>query len=94
VVLGAMIDSAPRLLAGLQKALTDGNANEFRRSAHSLKANAATVGANALAQSFQTLESLGDAGDLATATEKTPAAEQAYRSLIEAIKQLRQQFVS
>lgn len=91
VVLGAMIDSAPRLLAGLQKALTEGNAKEFRRSAHSLKANAATVGATALAQTFQTLESLGDAGDLAAASEKTPAAEQAYRSLIEAIRKVRQQ---
>jgi signal transduction histidine kinase/CheY-like chemotaxis protein len=94
VVLGAMIDSAPRLLAGLRKALEEGNAKEFRRSAHSLKANAATVGADALTQTFQALESLGDAGDLDSATEKTAAAEQAYRSLIEAIKKLRQQYGS
>jgi signal transduction histidine kinase/CheY-like chemotaxis protein len=94
VVLGAMIDSAPRLLTGLQKALTEGNAKEFRRSAHSLKANAATVGADALVQTFQTLESLGDAGELEAATEKAAAAEQAYRSLIEAIKKLRQRFAS
>jgi CheY-like chemotaxis protein len=92
VVLGAMIDSAPRLLTGLQKALTEGNAKEFRRSAHSLKANAATVGADALVQTFQTLESLGDAGDLQKAGEKAAAAEQGYRSLIEAIKKLRQRF--
>jgi signal transduction histidine kinase/DNA-binding response OmpR family regulator len=94
VVLGAMIDSAPRMLTGLQKALTEGNAKEFRRSAHSLKANAATVGATALAQTFQTLESLGDAGDLEAATEKMATAEQGYRSLIEAIKRLRKQYES
>jgi signal transduction histidine kinase/DNA-binding response OmpR family regulator len=94
VVLGAMIDSAPRLLSTLHAALTEGNAKEFRRSAHSLKANAATVGAHALVQTFQTLESLGDAGDLLAATEKTAVAEQAYRSLIEAIKKLRQQYAS
>ena len=94
VVLGAMIDSAPRLLAGLQQALSEGNAKEFRRNAHSLKANAATVGADALAETFQTLENLGDAGDLNAATDKAAAAEQAYRSLIEAIKKLRKQYAS
>jgi signal transduction histidine kinase/DNA-binding response OmpR family regulator/HPt (histidine-containing phosphotransfer) domain-containing protein len=92
VVLGAMIDSAPRLLAALQKALAEGDAKEFRRSAHSLKANAATVGADELAQTFQTLESLGDAGDLQAATEQTAVAEQGYRNLIEAIKKLRKQY--
>jgi signal transduction histidine kinase/DNA-binding response OmpR family regulator len=94
VVLSAMIDTAPRLLAGLQKALAEGNAKEFRRSAHSLKANAATVGADDLAQTFQVLESLGDAGDLEAATEKAAMAEQAYRSLIEAIKRVHKQYAS
>jgi CheY-like chemotaxis protein len=94
VVLGAMIDSAPRLLASLQSALGEGNAKEFRRSAHSLKANAATVGADDLAQIFQALESLGDAGDLSGATQQTAVAEQGYRSLIEAIKKLRKQYAS
>lgn len=92
VVLGAMIDSAPRMLAGLQRALNEGNAKDLRRSAHSLKANAATVGADALAKQFQELESLGDTGDLQTATAKAAPAEQGYRSLIEAIKKLRSQY--
>lgn len=94
VVLSAMIDSAPRLLAGLQMALSEGDAKEFRRAAHSLKANAATVGADELAETFQSLESLGDAGDLASATEKTATAEQGYRNLIEAIKKVRKQYAS
>lgn len=94
VVLGAMVDSAPRLLGSFLKALAEGNAKEFRRSAHSLKANAATVGAEALAQTFQELESFGDAGDLDAATEKAASAEQAYRSLIEAVKKLRRQYGS
>jgi len=94
VVLSAMIDSAPRLLDGLQKSLAEGNARDFRRSAHSLKANAATVGADDLVETFQTLESLGDAGDLTTATEQTATAEQAYRSLIEAIKKVRNKYAS
>ncbi len=59
MILGTMVDSAPRLLDGLQRSLAAGDAKEFRRSAHSLKANAATVGADALAGLFQELENLG-----------------------------------
>ncbi len=91
MVLGAMVDSAPRLLDALRSALTQGDAPAFRRSAHSLKANAATVGADALAQTFQALEELGNAGNLAAAPEQTESAELAYRRLIEAIAKLRKQ---
>lgn len=91
IVLGAMIDSAPRLLAVLRNALAQGDAPSFRRSAHSLKANAATVGAEALARAFQELESLGAAGDLAAAKDLTEPAREAYLGLIESIARLRRQ---
>ena len=91
IVLGAMADSAPRMLDSLRSALAQGDAAAFRRSAHSLKANAATVGADALAQAFQELENLGNAGALASATDKAEPAIQAYRSLVEAIATLRKQ---
>ena len=94
IVLGAMVDSAPRLLDALQSALAQGDAPAFRRSAHSLKANAATVGADALTQAFQELEDLGNAGNLAAATDQTASAAQAYRGLIEAIVTLRKQLSS
>jgi len=92
LVLGAMIDSAPRLLDGLHRALVDGDAKEFRRHTHSIKANAATVGADALARMFQELEDLGSAGDLSAAAGKVSSAEQAYRDLVEAIDNLREKF--
>jgi CheY-like chemotaxis protein len=91
IVLGAMIESAPRLLDALQSALEQRDAPAFRRSAHSLKANAATVGADALAQAFQELEDLGNAGNLDAATERTQSARQAYQNLVEAVTQLRKQ---
>src|SRR5687768_974108 len=78
IVLGAMVDSAPRLLDALRSALVQGDAPTFRRSAHSLKANAATVGADALAQTFQELENLGNAGNLAAAPAQAESAELAY----------------
>jgi HPt (histidine-containing phosphotransfer) domain-containing protein len=75
----------------LQDALAQGDAPAFRRSAHSLKANAATVGADALARTFQELEDLGNTDNLAAAAAQTESAGQAYRSLIEAIAKLRNQ---
>jgi CheY-like chemotaxis protein/HPt (histidine-containing phosphotransfer) domain-containing protein len=88
-VLGAMVDSAPRMLEGLRSALADGNTKELRRNAHSLKANAATVGADALAQMFQELEDLATSGDLSAAADKVSSAEQTYRRLVEAIDGVR-----
>jgi signal transduction histidine kinase/DNA-binding response OmpR family regulator len=94
VVLGAMIDSAPRMLDGLQTALARRDAPTFRRTAHSLKANAATVGAEALTRAFEELEHLGKAGDLDAAAKKTESARQAYLKLIAAIDTLRKQLAS
>ncbi|MFC4311283.1 response regulator [Steroidobacter flavus] len=89
MILGTMIDSAPRLLEGLQRSLAAGDAKEFRRSAHSLKANAATVGADALAAMFQELENLGSAGDLSAVADKASSAEQSYRGLVAAVDDIR-----
>ncbi len=94
LVLGAMVDSAPRLLDGLRGSLTEGDAKEFRRHAHTLKTNAATVGADALARKFQELEDLGSAGDLLHAADETSSAEQAYRSLVASIDDLRKKLSS
>jgi CheY-like chemotaxis protein len=91
IILGAMVDSAPRLLDGLLRALELGDAKEFRRSAHSLKANAATVGADALAGMFQELEDLGSAGDLSNVADQSTRAEQSYRSLVVAIDGVRKE---
>lgn len=89
IVLGAMIDSAPRLLDGLQTSLADRDSKEFRRYAHSLKANALTVGAAAIAVQLQELENLGAADRLNDAAEQTALAQQGYRRLIESMHALR-----
>ena len=43
------LEEAPAMLAELRKALAAGNADAFRRAAHSLKSNSLTFGALALA---------------------------------------------
>ncbi len=47
---------APGMLAQLHEALGSGDAATFRRTAHSLKSNASTFGANALAAQAKSLE--------------------------------------
>jgi signal transduction histidine kinase/DNA-binding response OmpR family regulator len=92
VVLGAMIDSAPRQLDGLNGALLARNPKDFRRHAHSLKANALTVGADALAVQFQELEDLGATGRLDEASAKAASADSAYRRLIDSMRELRKHY--
>jgi HPt (histidine-containing phosphotransfer) domain-containing protein len=53
------LDEAPGLLAELRKARADGNAERFRRAAHSLKSNANTFGAMSLAAQARELELKG-----------------------------------
>jgi CheY-like chemotaxis protein len=91
MVLAAMIDSAPGMLEGLQRAVTVADRKEIRRHAHSLKTNAKTVGANAIARQFQELEQLGGSAPLDGAAASITAASAAYRQLIEAMRRLREQ---
>jgi signal transduction histidine kinase/CheY-like chemotaxis protein len=91
IVLGAMIDSAPGMLEGLQRAVAAGDRKEIRRQAHSLKTNARTVGANAIARQFQELEQLGGSASLDGASASTASASAAYLQLIEAMRRLREQ---
>ena len=97
-VLGAMIDSAPAQLDGLLRALAASDRKEVRRYAHSLKANARTVGATAVARRFEELEGLSAKGQAeghnggpfdAVAAQAAATASRDYRQLIESMRQLR-----
>jgi CheY-like chemotaxis protein len=94
IVLGAMIDSAPNLLEGLRQSLATSDQKECRRHAHSLKANAKTVGAYALARRFEELESLADSGRLHDVTSSAEGAVNDYRKLIESARRVRKEFES
>ena len=50
------LEEAPQMLAELRAALKAGEADRFRRAAHSLKSNANTFGAKALAELARELE--------------------------------------
>ena len=50
------LEEAPQMLAELRRALAEGNADRFRRAAHSLKSNSHTFGALALGAMARELE--------------------------------------
>ena len=50
------VDEAPPMLAALRKARTEGDADAYRRAAHSLKSNGLTFGAMALAAQARAIE--------------------------------------
>ncbi|MEW9920260.1 Hpt domain-containing protein [Marimonas sp. MJW-29] len=53
------LDEAPAMIADLKDAANKGDADRFRRAAHSIKSNASSFGATALAELARSME-LGD----------------------------------
>ncbi len=79
---------APQRIAEINTGTASGDAILAQRGAHTLKANALTFGANALADVSRRVEEAAGAGDLATAASLTDtvsaewfAVESALRSL-------------
>ena len=91
-LVGTFLEEAPRMMAELRGAFDAGDAERFRRTAHSLKSNGLTFGALAFAAQAKTLELAGLAamkargGDplAALATEYKGAAAAALEALARA----------
>jgi HPt (histidine-containing phosphotransfer) domain-containing protein len=74
-------EEAPEMLAALRQALQAGNAESFRRNAHSLKTNAHTFGAMALGALARELE----LGGLPADDRGVVALEAAYAQAVAAL---------
>lgn len=83
------LEDAPKLAKELQAALEAGNADSFRRAAHSLKSNAATFGAGQLADLAKELEMLGRENRLAETRDRLKALEEALSSACNELKRLK-----
>ena len=81
-------EEAPQLLAQMSRALEDGDAEAFRRAAHSLKSNGSSFGATRLAELARELEYLGRDQRLDEAGPKLPHLEAAYEEAAEELKAL------
>ena len=84
-LLGTFFEEAPALLASLRTALAQGDAEGFRRAAHSLKTNAQTFGAMALGERARALE----LGGLQSDAQGLDAVDAAYASAAAALEALR-----
>jgi HPt (histidine-containing phosphotransfer) domain-containing protein len=77
-LLEVYFEDAPNLLDRMHAALAAGDADEFRRAAHSLKSTSANFGAMVLSGMSKGLEDLGKTGKLDGASERLALAEAEY----------------
>jgi histidine phosphotransfer protein HptB len=82
-LVGTFFEEAPAMLADLRAALAAADGAAFRRAAHSIKSNASTFGATALAEQARSLELGGLPGDVAG----VDAMDQAYALAAAALKE-------
>lgn len=80
-------EEALQMLADLRAARAAGDADLFRRAAHSLKSNSATFGAVQLAALARTLELGGLAADAAQDAAAIAAVEAALQQAVAALKE-------
>ena len=80
-------EEAPGLFEEMRRALSAGDADGFRRAAHSLKSNAHTFGATKLAVLSQDLETMARANDL-NIGGRLEDLEDEYRKAVVELKSL------
>ena len=83
------LEDSPKLIRELQSALQAGDAEAFRRAAHSLKSNAATFGAARLAQQAKDLEMIGKEGRLGETGQLLEELKRTYGVVAAELKGLR-----
>jgi HPt (histidine-containing phosphotransfer) domain-containing protein len=88
-LIDTFLEDSPKLIEEMGSALTVNNLDSFRRSAHSLKSNAATFGAGELFALAKELEMLGKENKLIEAEAKLKALEESYESVRKELSELR-----
>ena len=82
------LEEAPGMLAELRSAHTEGDADRFRRAAHSLKSNSNTFGASRLAALARELELAGLSADPARDLDALAALDAEYTRAAAALTDL------
>jgi HPt (histidine-containing phosphotransfer) domain-containing protein len=83
------LTDAPELFAQMRSALGAADAETFRRAAHSLKSNSASLGALTLSALAKELEMMGKAANLEGAAAKIAAADVEYARVKAALERRR-----
>ena len=87
-LVNTFLEEAPGMLAELRNARAQGDAELFRRAAHSLKSNANTFGASRLAAMARELELAGLNADPARDLDALAALDAEYARAAAALKDL------
>jgi CheY-like chemotaxis protein/HPt (histidine-containing phosphotransfer) domain-containing protein len=84
-IIQVFLDESSGLMAELQAAIARGEASGLTRPAHSLKGAVGLFGVPGIVEGAQTLETLGQAGELTGATEAYSHLEEEIRNLTSAL---------
>ena len=87
-IIAGFMEEAPRLLASLHAALTDGHLRNLIQAAHALKSCSATLGATYLSNLCEKMENQGRAGILPPVAESLETLDQAFEHTKVALKKL------
>jgi len=82
------LEDAPAQFTLMQAALAEGDPEDLRRAAHSVKSNAATFGAGRLAEMARELEDLAKAGRLEGAQTRLVEIEMLFGSVAQELREL------
>jgi HPt (histidine-containing phosphotransfer) domain-containing protein len=86
-LIDTFLDDASSLLESLTTTLAENDTEGFRRAAHSLKSNAASLGALSLSESAKELEMMGKSDDLSSAGTKLEPLREEYARVVAALKE-------
>lgn len=87
-LVNTFLEDAPKILKEMNSALATGDAEAFRRAAHSFKSNSATFGANRMAELARELEMLGKENRLGDAGNRPESLEKLYQVVASELKGL------
>ena len=86
-LIDTFLEDAPGLLGSLEAALGAQDAEGFRRAAHSLKSNGASLGALSFSASAKELEMIGKTGDLSGVGDKAEQLHAEFDQVAQALKE-------
>lgn len=88
-LIDTFLEDAPKMISELRDALKSGDAEVFRRAAHSLKSNSATFGATHLSALAKELEMLGKENKLGEAGSRLDVLGETYQQVAAELQELR-----
>jgi HPt (histidine-containing phosphotransfer) domain-containing protein len=88
-LIDAYFEETPQLIGQIERAYGSGDADAFRRAAHSLKSSSASFGAIQFSARAKELEMIGKEGSLAGVSDKVASLKEDYCAVHDTLEALR-----